>query len=865
MSKTALQRWLIASPGFQTRYQPLVLEAVAHEFPALSREFEDVPHDWPYLLKCASVLAQSDEGDCQEAALRIAQYCLTDQELEAELHAAAAVILDSLSNSPALRLAESRALLKAGVQERLPLGLRVDWIRREFSQSIAMSNSSLLRVNRFQREFWNSVSEHQWISVSAPTSAGKSFIVKHWITEFLRTRFPVTVVYLVPTRALVAHVQADIEQLFVAESIGNASISSIPLRSHLKDGVSNVLVLTQERLHILLANGGLSVDLLIVDEAQKIGDDYRGVLLQQAIESVVASSGCQVIFASPMSENPELLLEDASGATSSDTLIRDDRTVNQNLIWASQVPGQPLLWDVELILGESNHQLGRVTLPARPTPASKRMPFLAYTLGARQGGNVVYVNGAAEAEKVAKQLFDLVGNEVDLGADPEIVNLIDLTRRIVHRRYSLAEVLRRGIAFHYGNMPLVLRSEIERLFCENKISFLVCTSTLVEGVNLPCRSIFLRGPRKGRGRPMSDIDFWNLAGRAGRWGQEFQGNVICVDPKVSSAWEKEPPRSRGKFQVRRTVDEVVRKSEALISYIEQGTPRATAASSPNLEYTSAYLFGLVLSGKPIIGSRLSRLLGEKEVLRLDEVLRARLEKLQTPASVILRNPGISPIAMDEFLAYLRRRRDDQKKRIQDLVPVPPESNDAVSVYASILGRINEHLASEFGRGRRIGQLALLAVNWMNGQPLARLISNREKRYGSENLPDLIRQTMKDVEEFARFKIPRYLSCYTDLVRIHLQEESREDLVARLFDASVLLEFGAAQPTQLSLMSLGLSRSSSVALSEYISSDSLGEDEVLRWLRENEWMTEDLPELVKREVALVFERASSVRQTLNSEA
>ena len=47
-----------------------------------------------------------------------------------------------------------------------------------------------------------------------------------------------------------------------------------------------------------------------------------------------------------------------------------------------------------------------------------------------------------------------------------------------------------GFAFNYKN-------EIERLFKNGKIKYLVCTSTLIEGMNLPAKSIFIRGPKKG--------------------------------------------------------------------------------------------------------------------------------------------------------------------------------------------------------------------------------------------------------------------------------------------------------------------------------------------------------------------------------
>ena len=54
-----------------------------------------------------------------------------------------------------------------------------------------------------------------------------------------------------------------------------------------------------------------------------------------------------------------------------------------------------------------------------------------------------------------------------------------------------------------------------------------CTSTLLEGVNLPAKNIFILNNAIGLSK-FSDIDFWNLAGRAGRLSKELSGNIICV-------------------------------------------------------------------------------------------------------------------------------------------------------------------------------------------------------------------------------------------------------------------------------------------------------------------------------------------------
>jgi replicative superfamily II helicase len=145
-----------------------------------------------------------------------------------------------------------------------------------------------------------------------------------------------------------------------------------------------------------------------------------------------------------------------------------------------------------------------------------------------RGGTLVYANGASEAEEVADLISQLAHTPPE--PDPELDQLAELARKGVHPNFALASLVERGVAFHYGNMPSLIRLEVERLFRSSKIRFLVCTSTLIEGVNLSCRTIVVRGPRKGVGHPMEAHDFWNLAGRAGRWGNEFQGNMCALTP-----------------------------------------------------------------------------------------------------------------------------------------------------------------------------------------------------------------------------------------------------------------------------------------------------------------------------------------------
>jgi hypothetical protein len=133
-------------------------------------------------------------------------------------------------------------------------------------------------------------------------------------------------------------------------------------------------VLTQERLH-LLANaigGAFKVDLLVVDEAHKIGDNQRGVILQDAIERVSRSNPeLKLVFISPATQNPQDLLADAPEGTHTASFESDVPTVLQNLIVAEQVPRKPKLWKLSARQHASLLPLGVVQLGSSPGSLKK--------------------------------------------------------------------------------------------------------------------------------------------------------------------------------------------------------------------------------------------------------------------------------------------------------------------------------------------------------------------------------------------------------------------------------------------------------------------------------------------------------------
>lgn len=524
MNKVTITETVQSSNKFRDLLRAIRQQAIENEFPALARSAEPAPLDWNFALLCASALTSEDGEVAQELALRVAVGCLSNATASETHKGAAAGLLERLGNRRTLDLAESRDMVHGNAWSGLPAAFRLDVMRRRMELTVARTSSSDLAVNDFQSAFWGAALTNQWVSVSAPTSAGKSRIIREWFSERLRTMESLSAVYVVPTRALVEEVAEDFRRL---ETPG-VGIFTMPWDSTLVLSSKNVYVLTQERLHLIQHDRvSFHVDLLFVDEAQNLGDASRGVLLQQVIDQTVEDNpSVQVLFASPLSSNPELLLDTAPDDARAVSFTSETVTVSQNLIHIRTVKYKPLLREFWLIQDGKPELIREFSIANRASHIPKRLAFVAHALGGDSSGNLVYVNTPSEAENVAKSLFECISDIADNPHQEDIANLQELIRTAVHPKYSLADYLDRGIAFHYGNMPLAIKSEIERLFHTGAINYLVCTSTLLEGVNLPCRNIFMRNPQKGRGNPISAADFWNLAGRAGRWGTEFQGNIV---------------------------------------------------------------------------------------------------------------------------------------------------------------------------------------------------------------------------------------------------------------------------------------------------------------------------------------------------
>ena len=866
MSVESVRNWLINHPTFQRLVDNVILSGVRDEFPSINGPQTEIENNWQHLLLCASVLARSDIPEEQRIALRIADTCLKLGATTPDEKAASAVILDTMANKRSVELAAKRGLISDDFEASLPIPLRADFLKRSSEDQIQSSDQVQHPANRFQVAFWNALSKGQFVSASAPTSAGKSFLLRLWVSEVFRNNHKALVAFIVPSRALIQEFSDAFGEDIATGKLKGVMLHSLPLEESFPEDHGHLFIFTQERLHILLGRrADIAFDLIIVDEAQKIGEGCRGVLLEQVIaECSNRSTTTQVVYASPFVDNPAYLIGGIPAGSNSLSIDREVTTVTQNLLFASQKRGDPTTWNVSFVADKNEIPIGTIALLFRPTTEAKRLSAVAFTMQSPTGGNLIYANSPSRAEAIAQQISDGYQSQgvPSLETHPRIAELIKLVQKIVHKKYLLTETLKHGVAYHYGNMPLLIRSEIESLFRENILRFLICTATLIEGVNLPCKIIFMRGPTKGKGNPMQPVDFWNLAGRAGRWGTEFHGSIVCIDPTKPTVWKEPPPRKRMRQHIKAATELILEEGAAIMQYVESGYPRETSLAHTEFDYTLTFLFHSFLRDGSLNKVRSATTLPAPLRERLQEVFCEELEVFPLPKELIFRHPGILPHSLSELLAELRTLSAED---LELLAPVLPESDDAAERYAHIFKFIDSHLRANWSspgdnEGKRLFALAITAVDWMKGKPLSVLIRKREKfntrRARPDKLSAVIIATMSDIEEYARFKIPKFLRAFLDVLNFHAQQAGLAKGICELPNLELWLELGVSVRTQLSLMELGMSRTSAIEIFDLMMDDNLSKAEALSWLREaNVTVLENLPQLVKNEITRVISRST----------
>ncbi|MCF0134179.1 MAG: DEAD/DEAH box helicase [Blautia sp.] len=373
--------------------------------------------------------------------------------------------------------------------------------------------------------------DDEYFSYSAPTSMGKSFIMRMFIKQQIVSGERKNFALIVPTKALINEIRYKITKMDLGVMLSEnryhlvTAAGDAVLTNWKQKNQNYIFVLTPERLlYLLIHEPDIIIDYLFVDEAHKItGKDKRSPYYYQAIQILSErEKKPHFIFASPNVPNPEVYL---------DTIPEIEQDNGDNILTTTYSPVSQPKFIVNLVNKEvsvyNEHKEETVPITSIALEDADLIDVLLRFEKDQYGNEKPFICYFPSTRKTIIAARDFGANRIPRTDCKELVELSKDIKEEVHGDYYLADLVACGIAYHIGYLPSSIRQRIEDLFKEGKITALFCTSTLLEGVNLPADNLFITDYRNGL-KDMKPIDFRNLVGRVGRLEFNLHGNVFLV-------------------------------------------------------------------------------------------------------------------------------------------------------------------------------------------------------------------------------------------------------------------------------------------------------------------------------------------------
>lgn len=715
-------------------------------------------------------------------------------------------------------------------------------LEKKTLNQIQIAERKVLTLTDFQAEVLRLLNNKYDIIFSAPTSAGKSYVILSYLAERMLSSKSYCAIYLVPTKALVSDVQAEITRALTELEIPSGyrvfTGAGVLNREEIANTSRKALVLTQERLQEMLAEGTLSfkVDLLIVDEAQQVGHESRGIIVEDAVEELIRKDPeTQKVVISPYVMNLEKF---AKIFAIESKMLKTTKTtkspVGHNIFLVTFKEEEPRHHSVTLTIllqeiqpdNKERPDLNTIDLfsweseKRFPETISSRKVWVTLNMIGRDEPTLIYCNIPADCRRIGKELAAALEQEQNNypQPSPELKEAISYLKEHVHPQYYLADFLSYGIAYHYGAMPQFVRFHIKRLFEQKYITYLACTSTLLEGVNLPAKNLVLYKPRKGIQLPMDTLSIRNLIGRAGRLNKEYYGKIYCIEkdewePPSNEVFDDKPEEIESSSSITLSEDE-----GDLVSYLRDVffKPSSTRAKSIISMATSLLMKQLMYPNVNFLSKYrgLNEKISQGELDTISSILVAETAKIPSAQrQMILKNRSIDPRL--QYRLYQKLKQNN--KRV--LPPFPNTVNfyrDLELIFQIVAEWL---LRQNTTQNRSYRHFAFLANQWIGQKPYKKILDeqirwamihghfNFSKR--KEAINEIIEQLDEDIETEIRFEYTRCLKCYCDVIEQILSEEGLPVSYCRLLPT--YLETGASDERILFLIGAGLSRNVAIEI------------------------------------------------------
>lgn len=682
--------------------------------------------------------------------------------------------------------------------------------------SVVVNGHKYLLTN-FQMEIWCNMDSEKLIGISAPTSAGKSFVILLKLLDKL-SKENFDIVYIIPTLSLLNQVSEDFNKAIRKLEIPNCRVSNSFVENTSEQ--NNIFVLTQEKAISAFSDerNTFTKDIVLVaDEIQNIerikedNDERSKVLFDTLNEFRYKDNVKQIIISGPRIDDIETTGKSIFGIQTKEITSLDSPVLNltysisksENTYYLKQYCG---LIDQPLVRPITNAEF--IEGYGKKTYDEKYLSYLNTFADKFKGQqNIIFSPTAATARKIACSLV------IDNDVNSTVTDLIEYYKQTIHPDYSMCKTLETGIAYHHGKLPDHVRRTIENAIHNKWITNIACTTTLLQGVNLPAQNIIVRNPhlylkKKSDSAELSNYEMANLRGRAGRLLKDFIGRTFVLDETSfadSDGYEqmtmfddvtKELPTGYGErfekyyddieqiITTSTPVDNQMSRYGDLISYIRQSVLRYGDKAKQKMQN---------------VGVKLTKEQVAAIVLKLNE--------LSVPKDICFKNRYWDPFVLDVIYKNysenvpnypIERGASAKLNRMLKFLRDTPETS--TMYYKSIPNQLQN------GSGR--SYLCRLCMWWAQETPLSEILS--KKTYTDDKIADEIEDTIEILQNIVSYKVPLLLKPIFDI-------KNADSVFLSCMQA------GAYNKVSKTLIEIGVPRECALYLNEELFKDYIAKD------------------------------------------
>ena len=336
-------------------------------------------------------------------------------------------------------------------------------------------------LHSVQGQVYRALVEGTNVILSAPTSFGKSLL----IDAMIASRHFKNIVVIVPTIALIDETRRRLSNRFSKEF----KIITHPSQ-HAEE--NNIYVLTQERFVDFQEMPAL--EFFVIDEFYKLSPDRgdeRTFVLNEAFYKLF-KSGAQFFLIGPNVQNI---------------------TINEDALKSRFF----------------RTNFATVATEVQLMPHGDKIENAINICQEVDDSTLIYCKSPKSTYVLAQALLDAGITAPSQSAS----EFADWLRSNYHPEWVLADLLDAGIAVHHGSLPRSVAYHLLRKFNERKVKFLLCTSTIIEGVNTSAKNVIIFDKQVGQ-KTFDLFTFNNIKGRAGRMGKHFVGHVFVLNDEPQS-------------------------------------------------------------------------------------------------------------------------------------------------------------------------------------------------------------------------------------------------------------------------------------------------------------------------------------------